>query len=189
MKIMQLLTADNRCPELAEALAQGRVKLVRHVIKGHPPRLRDFITNSAKNFAEWQCVVGDGPGLKKLRQCDMFVSFCYLQNKTALFTGVFHNDNGERPAELDFDWHLSPELADIYHERNREDERAGHPIPKRFFFAFRKDTNFADIERRVIVEWEPKPHEWVRDCAIDHPQRVLPTLPQARQIFDEGYGG
>ena len=159
-----------------------KIKLVRHTLKEEPDTMKNFVLASAKNFAEWQCIQGVDSLGKNLRGGEFVVSFCYLpkngESNRALFAGVFCNESTE-PAMLDIDWHLSPQLAQIYH--------CEKPRRERYFYELRREPRFSDLERRVIVEWGGT-RSWVQNFDRNNPERVAEVLPVSRRIFDEGYG-
>ncbi len=176
---------QERAPELLRA----EIKLVRHVIKNkrkYPPELRTFVRSSKANFAEWQCVIGKKSNGKHLRKCDLFVSSCDLPDGRALFTGVFRNGSGNSPPTLALG-DLSPALADIYRVLYRRERARGQKPDERYLFQFRKDSRFADLERRVVIVWGAGARAWVQNFDSNNPKRILPALGEPRPIFNEGY--
>ncbi|MGI9338285.1 MAG: hypothetical protein ACR2P4_07250, partial [Gammaproteobacteria bacterium] len=125
-------------------------------------------------------------GGKLIIGCDYVVAFCSVKNArmNARFAGVFRNFNNS-PESLNIDGDLPPELADIYHGKERaEIEKDGSP-KERVFLNLVKDPLFADLEGRIVVDWHGHHHDWVQEFSADKPNRVLEITSRIFAPFEE----
>ena len=151
-----------------------RIMLARHTLNGEPDSVVNFVKRAPKNFEEWQSVQSQDKkkGGARLVGCDFVVAFCGIKNDgvNARFAGVFRNLSNNPPDTLDAQTigrHLSSQLARIYlRDKDMTEER--------FFFKFRKESLFADLEGRVVIDWGRKdPINWAQEFTPDGPETVL----------------
>ena len=186
MKIMKLLTADNRCPELAEALAQGRVKLVRNVFNrkrrdiqqwvGIDPRNSDDLRGfDSLRFGVWQGrQKREGRGKDVFHDCDFVVSFLGENpGWLARFVGVYKNVNIRNGSPQKFEdavlrGGLPAALDRVTHRDLRRNA---------WLYDLQKvDDLFSRWEKEVVVDWANPGKGGGRygyQCARQNPKEVI----------------
>lgn len=177
MYIMDLLTADNRCPELAGALAAKRVKITRHVLGSERQTIRDWIGHDLAKFNIWQ---GRQKDIKRVfHNCDFVVSCVGLHPGTqGLFVGVYRNKSGDDPRL----WNEIVRGNGLAKELDSKTLAKFKRFPHCFYDLCR-EPGFADLERRVKIEWaspgkKASAQAWVQ-CAKTHRKRADKSLRDA----------
>ena len=169
---------------------QGKtVVLVRHTLNEEARPIAKYAQRSPECLATWQRIQrkDNEPGDNKNQGrhfwgCDVVVSFCgptYYgdkANNTATFFGVFHNESGNAPEEFGDAREVPPELVGLFREKYTDEERKAL-----YFFNFRKDARFEDLENRVVVNWDWSTQNWVQVYNPDKSRgEVLQILPKGK---------
>ena len=174
MYIMDLLTVRNS--DLAEALAQARVKVVRHVLGSDRKEIKEWIGIDPRRFDVWQGRQKDDEDV--FHDCEFVVSCVGLHPGTrARFVGVYRNESGNSPRafnDVKADNELAAALDGVTPPALRQ--------PSHCFYDLRKVRGFSDLERRVIIKWESpgkkaSAQAWVQ-CAKTHRKKVDEILSE-----------
>lgn len=140
MYIMDLLTP--RMPELANP----GVILARHVWNSKRKPIQQWIGTDREKFELWQGRQKAGD----FDDCEYVVSFVGLKPGTrAQFVGVYHNASGNNPRrfmDVVQGGGLAAELCGVTPREVKQEQSC-------FYDLRRVQTNFTDLEGRVIIEW------------------------------------
>ena len=169
---------------------ETKIVLVRHTLNTEvlPLAEVEYVRRSAECLATWQRIQrrdnkpGDNRNHgRRFWGCDIVASFRAptfyggKANNTAELFGVFHNESGNLPEKFSDAREVPPELAELIRQKYKDEQQLF------YFFNFRKDARFEDLEGRVVINWDWSAQNWVQVYNPEDPKgEVLQILPKGK---------